>query len=257
MTESALQMVGLAAIGGFLPALVWLYFWHREDNKRPEPGFLVLRAFLAGCVAVLVAFFLERPLLGFFGPLKSSLFSFPEISLENIGQIIIFSIPPIIWSWSLIEELVKYLFGFLGVFQTKHFDEPIDAMIYMITIALGFAAAENTLFLFDVLSRGETDLYFLLTGNLRFLGATVIHTVCSALVGATVAMAWCGPRWKKIAYPIFGLLTATLLHAMFNFFIILNDGQHAFIVLSILWLSAMFVIFLFERVKKVVCYPKL
>lgn len=257
MLDSSLQMIGLAIIGGFLPALIWLYFWHREDQKRPEPAFLVLRAFMAGCVAVAVAFFLERPLLSIFGELKSSLFSYPDISLNNIIQVTAFFIPPIIWSWALIEEVVKYLFGFFGVFRSKYFDEPIDAMIYMITIALGFSAAENSLFLFDVLSRGETDLYFLLTGNLRFLGATVIHTVSSAIVGAFVAMAWCGPTWKKFVYPIFGLLTATVLHAMFNFFIILNDGRHAFIVLSALWLGAVFIIFLFEKVKKVVCYPKL
>lgn len=257
MFDSSLQMLGLAVIGGFLPALVWLYFWHCEDKKRPEPGFLVLRAFLAGCVAVLVAFFLERPLLAVFGELRGSLFSYPDIGWGNMLQLAVFSIPPIIWSWALIEEAVKYLFAFFGVFRSKHFDEPIDAMVYMITIALGFSAAENSLFLYDVLSRGEAELYFLLTGNLRFLGATVIHTVSSAIVGAFVAMAWCGPGWKKVVYPIFGLLTATVLHAMFNFFIILNNGRHAFIVLSALWIAAVFIIFLFEKVKKVVCYPKL
>ena len=62
----------LALTGGFLPAIVWLWFWLGEDEKRPEPTGYILQAFLVGGLTVLIAFFLERPLLHVFGEIKGT-----------------------------------------------------------------------------------------------------------------------------------------------------------------------------------------
>jgi RsiW-degrading membrane proteinase PrsW (M82 family) len=42
-------------LGGLLPALLWLWFFLKEDSKRPEPKWLILAAFLAGMLAVILA----------------------------------------------------------------------------------------------------------------------------------------------------------------------------------------------------------
>ena len=66
--------------------------------------------------------------------------------------------------------------------HSVHNKEPIDAMIYCIVVALGFAALENTFFIMDPLLNGEVTKG-LLTGNMRFIGSTLVHIVSSASIG--------------------------------------------------------------------------
>ena len=37
MNDLNLTMSLFALIGGFVPALVWLWFWLKEDKQKPEP----------------------------------------------------------------------------------------------------------------------------------------------------------------------------------------------------------------------------
>lgn len=243
---STLGIILTAIIGGLLPALVWLFFWLYEDKKKPEPKGNLLQAFLVGAVAVIVAFFLERPFLSVFGPLAGTAI---PIEFSLVTLIMILGQSKLIFVWSAIEETVKYAGARITVLERPEFDEPVDAMIYLITVALGFAAMENALFLFDILAKGQDHIYFILTGHLRFLGATIVHTVSSAIVGAGLALSFYKPWWYKLIATIVSLFTAIVLHALFNFFIINNDGEATAQVLLALWLAAIFIIFLFERVK--------
>ncbi len=240
------SFIFIALLGGVAPALVWLAFWLSEDKKRPEPRGVLLQAFLIGGLAVFVAFFLERPFLDIIGPLTGTTIDF---NLEPATWWFILTSAKLILVWSLIEEAVKYLAAQFSVMTRPDFDEPVDAMIYMITVALGFAAVENSLFLFDLLLKGQNDIYFLVTGQLRFLGATIVHTVSSAIIGAALALTYYRGRGYKVLAAIVGLATATALHAFFNFFIINNNGAATAQVLLALWLATIFIIFLFERVK--------
>ena len=42
----------LALLGGILPALLWLWYWLKEDAARPEPRGLIMLAFVAGMITV-------------------------------------------------------------------------------------------------------------------------------------------------------------------------------------------------------------
>ena len=128
-------------------------------------------------------------------------------------------------------------------------------MIYCMTAAIGFAAVENTLFLLSTILSGETSIFFLLTGNLRFLGATIVHIVSSGLVGGLVALAFCSPKITKTFAVVVGLFTATILHALFNLLIITSSGEEMLIIFVALWLIAIFILYFFERVKTIVCRP--
>jgi len=48
--------VFFAFVGGLLPALLWLWFWLRED-LHPEPRRILLLTFTAGMVMAIVALF--------------------------------------------------------------------------------------------------------------------------------------------------------------------------------------------------------
>ena len=137
----------IAFVSGLVPALFWLWFWLREDKERPEPYTMIALAFIAGMMVVPLALPLQKYALDLY-------------TGDNL-----------IFVWVIIEEVLKYAAALIVVLWHKAVDEPIDVIIYTITIALGFAALENALFIFNPLVAGEIT-NTLLTGMFRFLGAT-------------------------------------------------------------------------------------
>jgi RsiW-degrading membrane proteinase PrsW (M82 family) len=150
--------------------------------------------------------------------------------------------------WAIVEEGLKYLAVYLGGLRLSFYDEPVDAMIYMVTAALGFAAIENTLFILSAL-KGLGGVDYILTGNFRFLGATLVHIVASAIIGSVIGLSFGQSRLKRLSYFTVGFIFATMLHALFNYFIITTDSDLIFIIFGVLWLAGVLIIFLFERVK--------
>jgi len=220
------QTLFYALAGGIIPTLLWLWFWLKEDEKKPEPRGLIILSFIAGMIVVVVALPLEKISINFFEEQKTLLFV-----------------------WASIEEVLKYLAIVLVAFSSRFFDEPIDAVIYMITVALGFSALENTLYLIEPIKNGEMLVGFL-NGNLRFLGATLLHVVSSASIGIAIAFSFYKNKFIKIISSIIGLVTAIVLHSLFNFFI-MEERVDTFLVFALTWLAVVFVIFLFEKIKKI------
>lgn len=214
---------------GILPAVFWLWFWLREDRVHPEPRRYILISFLVGGLAIAPAFY-----------------------LENLSTKFIEGAFLLILTWSTIEEVIKYLAAYLADFHLKAFDEPGDAMIYLITVALGFAAFENILFLLKSFYAGGLAISAV-TAAMRFLGATLLHVLASASLGGFIAIAYCKKKWKRALYTFWGLISATLLHTLFNFFIIRGEGNNTLIIFAFLWLGIIILLLFFERVKKIVC----
>lgn len=246
--------IALAILGGILPALVWLIFWLREDSKHPEPKRMIFRAFIGGGLMVFFIPFIIRWFANLL-PALASLGNFDRRILEDPGlssslHLVFTYVLPIFLGWALIEEVLKYLSTKVFIFRNKNYDEPIDAMIYLISAALGFSAIENILYLWSVLEGGEGWTMVFLTGNLRFLGASLLHIVSSATLGFIVALAFHKPRWQKILYALGGLIIATILHATFNLFIIINNSHGILKTFFVLWLAAVVLLILFEVIKK-------
>lgn len=216
----------LAAVGGILPPLIWLFFWLREDRLHPEPKRILFRVFLFGMLSVLVVI------------------PFQQVAMRFIpyGTLILIA-------WALIEELVKFKAAYFGGLNTKADDEPLDPVIYMITAALGFAAFENVLFLIEPFLNGGLLLGFATT-NIRFVGASVLHTVSSASIGLALAFSFYKNEKTRRMYVFVGILIAILIHAVFNY-IILQATQVALIsTLGFVWLIALLLIVFFEKVKR-------
>ena len=225
--------ITLALAGGVLPALVWLFFWLREDRAHPEPQSLIASIFIVGAVAVLPTYLIQELMRLVW-------------NLDTTTHLI-----PTILTWAAIEESIKYLVVALIALSTPYFDEPIDAMIYMLTAALGFAAAENSLFMFNVLHDGGNQAGFWLNGNFRFIGATMVHVVSSAIVGSFIALAYKKRRQHLVLATVSGITIATILHTLFNYFIIKSASVDVLKIFTLFWALGIVVIYLFERVKGV------
>src|ERR1700761_3718697 len=169
-----IQSIALAIAAGFFPSLAWLWFWLREDSEHPEPRSLIALAFVGGMVMVAVV-----------------------IPIEEYAQTVITSQFILLMCWAAIEEICKYVSARTLVLWRREDDEPIDPVMYMVTTALGFSAVENALFLFSPLS-GGTLLSTIQTGDLRFVGASLVHVLSSAVIGVMLAIVFYDRRrWVR------------------------------------------------------------
>jgi RsiW-degrading membrane proteinase PrsW (M82 family) len=223
----------VAFLCGTIPALLWLAFWLFEDRKNPEPKKYIFFTFLAGMAVVV--------------PIVLPLEKLVEAQAVTVGYpregllVLLF--------WALIEETFKFAAAYVAALHWRVFDEPLDAVVYMITAALGFAALENALFLSSPLSHGQIT-QTIITGDLRFVGATLLHTLSSATVGLCLASAFYRkPNIRKKA-AVVGVILATALHTVFNFFILAKGGSATFLVFLTLWLGIVALLLFIERIKR-------
>ncbi|MBI3631983.1 MAG: PrsW family intramembrane metalloprotease [Candidatus Vogelbacteria bacterium] len=222
-------MLFFSLIGGIIPAVLWLWFWLREDDKHPEPEALIVVTFICGVLSIVPTYFAEE-----------------AVTKTVTNPTLVLAV------WALIEEVMKFAAAYIGGLRTRFYDEPIDAIIYLVTAALGFAAAENFLFIVN----SQDVISSVLTGSMRFVGASLLHTLASAFIGSLMALAFNRERFTKLIAIIFGILTSTILHTSFNVFIIKNDGGNISVVFIALWLSIIFLILFFEKLRVEDIYNK-
>jgi len=231
-------MIILYIIFGLIPSLTWLFYYLKKDNL-PESKRMILKIFFWGAFMTIPVLFLQMGLTSL---------------IKNI------SINPFLASliyWFLIisftEEIFKYFVIKLKVINSPHLDEPIDVMIYMVVSALGFAAIENILYLFAPSSFSFTDIInrTLALSFIRFVGATFLHTLCSAIIGYVLALSLCKLK-NRFVYMFLGLFIATTLHGLYDFSIIALEGSLKTIVpISILIILAILTSFGFEKLKEI------
>lgn len=224
--SALLHAATTALLGGFVPVFIWLWFWLREDAEHPEPRKLIVLAFFAGMAAVTLS-----------------------IPLEQLAEQYITSKMWQYSAWAFIEEAVKFAAALSTVLWRSEDDEPIDALIYMVIVALGFAAAENALFLSNPIA-GTTLAALFQTVNLRFMGSTLLHVCASAIIGVALGATFYASRRIKIAAASIGFVIAGVIHTFFNLQIIAAQ-QSAFFVYLVLWAGIIVLFAVIEWIKRI------
>lgn len=215
-----------AILGGLIPAIFWLWFWLRqEDDEEREPKALIIASFVLGALTVLVAIWLEKYSLKFMS--------------DHTTQVIV---------WAGIEEVIKLAGVMVIIWGTNIIKRPIDYPMYFIAVALGFAALENILYLIHPIDVNGA-VVGLLTGNLRFLGSTLLHAIASGMIGSALGLAFF-IKGGRFIYLVSGLLCAIILHSIFNFFIMKGDGGNFLSVFGFLWVVTIINILIFEKLRR-------
>jgi RsiW-degrading membrane proteinase PrsW (M82 family) len=217
-----------------LPSIIWLSFYLRKD-KHPEPNKLIIKIFFLGVLIVPLAGILEQ---GFF--LGTEKFSF----LDKLAIVVV--------AFAFIEEFMKYLVVRFGILKNAEFDEPTDAMIYMIITGLGFAAAENIYLLSQIYPQNQYFLETLEFLTTRFLGATFLHALACGITGYFLAASLLVRSRARKIFVTGGIIASTILHSIFNYIIILNsqgeiDSMERNLCLLIILVSAAIIISLMFR----------
>ncbi len=220
------QTVFYAILGGGVPAVFWLWFWLREeDAEHREPRGLIVLTFILGAITVMFAIWLEK-------------YS-AQFVTDHTYQIIM---------WAAIEELLKLTGAMIIIGTCNCIDQPIDYPMYFIAVALGFAALENILYLLQPLSVSGT-LVGIFTGNLRYLGSTLLHLISSGMIGSALGLSFYIKEYRGL-YLLVGISCAIVLHSLFNFFIMERSGENFLSVFGFLWVIAIINILIFEKLKR-------
>ncbi len=171
---------------------IGLYIYLKDHHER-EPIGLLIMAFCAGVVSLLITFLINEPLSKWIPADESNLRE------QAVHAFLIVA---------LVEELSKFIFVRFLFYRNENFNEPFDGIVYSVMVGMGFATFEN---LFYALDGGVG------TALLRMFTAVPAHASFAILMGFFLGKAKFEHR--KGHYVIYALGVATLLHGVYDYFL--------------------------------------
>lgn len=223
----------LASVLAIVPLVIVLITARWIDRWEPEPRTIWVFMSLWGAgVSVLVALLVD-------GGIRDVL------ALIDDGAGILFQA---VIQAPIVEEAAKG-FGILLVFLVarRHFDGPIDGIVYAAWAGAGFAFVENIQYFGVALAEGGmTDVAG--TFLVRGLMSPFAHVMFTAIIGVAIGVAARGSSTGAgiLAYLI-GLVPAVLLHAFWNgALFVVGDffGYYALVQVPLFALAAGIVLYL-------------
>lgn len=182
-----------------LPCVLWLWYFYTRSIYKRDPLRLIAWTFVLGGLMTLPALVLN--LAG------------QSLILRLLGSTDSAQYLTILLVISPVEEVCKLLAVFAWAWRHQEFDEPLDGVIYSAAAALGFAAAENIVYL----SQNDPALV-LLRGPLSNPG----HALFSAVWGLSLSRVRAAPNLlsRRVLILVKGFALAVLLHALYDVLVI-------------------------------------
>lgn len=179
----------------FIPSILILFYFVLSDRFR-EPIHLIVMIFCLGVVICLPA-----------GAINSFMHNnFCDGSKLSHRLFYSFFAP----AWS--EELLKFLVLWFCVLKRDEFNEPMDGIVYGVTVSLGFATFENFDYVFILSDHYQWNP--LETAILRSYTAVPMHGLNGCIMGFFFGL-YAFTAHKK--YLILSLLIPYLFHGIYNF----------------------------------------
>jgi protease PrsW len=210
-----------------LVALFWLKRFRRMDKYEKEPERLIYLTFGAGALAIVPSAVLE---------------SFLDVSDLSGSPLLSNLFVAFLWV-GMVEEFFKYLAVRLTAYRSNQFNEVMDGMIYMISAALGFAAAENVGYMLG---------FGFFVGFLRAILSYLGHVSFSAILGYYLGKAKIEGKgnWLWV-----GFIWAISLHWLYNAFFVIGTVHSSpiflFFGLMIWFFGLIFTYFLSRKAQAV------
>ncbi|KPK40819.1 MAG: hypothetical protein AMJ69_01020 [Gammaproteobacteria bacterium SG8_47] len=183
----------------FAPALLWAAYHYHKDRHQPEPALVLAALYGLGLAAAWFNMHVHQALYAI--GLNADPYALARE--EHWWELLFFSV----FGIGLGEELSKFVPFALLATRLKHFDEPIDGIIYASFVALGFASFENL-----------QHLRYLdgWAGVGRAVASPAVHVVFASIWGYLYGCALLRRRGKWRAAGT-GLALAALTHGVYDF----------------------------------------
>lgn len=191
-----IKLVMLAIAPG-IALVLFMYFF---DKYEREPISLLIKVFIFGAISVLPIVFVEDILMSFniFSGLTSAFY----LSFILAG---------------FTEEFFKRLVVMKTAFNTVHYSEKLDGIIYSVMASLGFATVENIMYVAisfkDDISVGITRAFLSVPAHMLF-GITMGYYLSLSKFASSESES--RKYYKK------SLIVPMILHGTFNFILLSN-----------------------------------
>jgi RsiW-degrading membrane proteinase PrsW (M82 family) len=214
-------VLALSIAIGAAPSVFLLVFFYLKDRYEPEPRGHVALAIVKGALAILPAWLGAYGLERSVGRTWLALGGIPARMFE---------------AWVVagtVEELAKWTVFLTLIYWWEEFDEPLDGVVYGVSLALGFATVENILY---VVREGIG------VGLLRAIFAVPAHALFGAVMGFYLGRAKLGrgrhgsqvTSGERTARMALALLAPIAFHGAYDFALIGLKGMWVFGVVGVL-----------------------
>ncbi len=199
---------------------IWLYFIYRYDRFEPEPiRCVLLIGAVGGVLSSIPASLLNTGAASYFG--IGDFVTNPTGVGASGRDILLFSL-----FIGFNEELWKAFLAVLLLRRFKQFNEPIDALIYSMSIALVFAAFENISY---TVAGGFGTLM------VRSFTAVPLHAGLASIWGSGIAKAKYYKDGRYFSTLIPYVAVAALLHAFYNYIQFINHNNPFSLLIALIF----------------------
>lgn len=189
------------------PSIALLIFIYQKDRYDREPPSLLFKLFVFGILSTIPVYFIE-------------------LFFTGLGERSAFYQAFVVAGF--VEELFKFLILFYLTFKTLHYNEKLDGIIYSVFVSMGFATAENILYIFS------RHLNYFYTGISRAIFAVPAHAMFAITMGYYLSLAKFSERRGGSRIFLFkALVVPIILHGIYDF--ILISRTFGFLVVFILF----------------------
>ena len=179
------------------PGIAIAVYIYLRDKYEPEPIRLLMISFLYGGISLVLA-------LG----ITLVINEFITIHERDLQEQVVHAFLMV----ALVEESCKFLFVRGILYRDKNFNEPFDGIVYSVMVGMGFATAENIIY---VINFGGG------AGILRMFTAIPAHALFAILMGYFLGRAKFVTSGSGF-FSFMALLVATIVHGIYDYFLFIS-----------------------------------
>lgn len=175
---------------GIAPGFALLSYFYLKDEYEKEPLKEVFRIFLLGMIMVFPIMFIQYVLE------KEQVLLLDSVKAFTTG---------------FLEEFFKWFIIYFTIYKSMEFDEHYDGIVYGVSISLGFATAENI-------------LYLLGNGIKYAIGRAILpvssHALFGVIMGYYIGKAKFMKRDEHHPWMFYSLVFPILLHSLYDYILL-------------------------------------
>jgi protease PrsW len=202
------------------PAIALAIYFYRKDKYEKEPREFLIRAFLGGTIAALLAVFIESAFISLSAHFEAS-------RILNFGPVVTRFLRVFFVSFlvaGLVEEWCKYREFQDVIYENANFNEPFDGILYSVMIALGFATIENL----GYVAAAYFKLGFINMAEVgvgRAIFSVPSHCCFAVIMGYYFGKAKFARKERlRSSYLLKAFLYPVIAHGLFDFSIMIKTG---------------------------------
>jgi protease PrsW len=185
------------------PVFIIAFYIYNRDRYEKEPVSVLIKALFTGAFCVLPVLLVEALLM--------RVYSGPEGISEAAYNAFLVA--------GFTEEGFKFLALMLFFWKNRNFNEKFDGIVYAVYVALGFAAVENIIYVFQ----GGYSI-----GIMRALTAVPAHALFGIMMGYNLGLARFNPQYRGLNLSA-AFLIPFISHGAYDF-LLLGNSQFLLIV---------------------------